>query len=41
MLPEDVIRDVHPYEEFELAHSRVPADVPEDSMFGGLATADG
>ena len=41
ILPEDVIRDVHPYEEFELAHSRVPADVPEDSMFGGLATADG
>lgn len=35
-LPEEIIRDVYPWEEFELAHSRVDADTPEDSLFAGL-----
>jgi mycothiol S-conjugate amidase len=39
ILPEELIRDVHPYEEFELAHGRVPADVPEDSLFGGIVAS--
>jgi mycothiol S-conjugate amidase len=35
-LPEDIIRDVYPWEEFERAHSRVDARIPEDSLFAGL-----
>jgi mycothiol S-conjugate amidase len=35
-LPEEVIREVYPWEEFELAHSRVDAELPEDSLFAGL-----
>jgi mycothiol S-conjugate amidase len=40
-LPEDLIREVNPYEEFQLAHSRVPAEPSEDSLFGGIALTDG
>jgi mycothiol S-conjugate amidase len=40
-VPEDLVRQVHPYEEFQLAHSRVPADPPEDSLFGGITPSDG
>ena len=40
-LPEDLVREVSPYEEFQLAHSRVPAEPSEDSLFGGIALTDG
>jgi mycothiol S-conjugate amidase len=35
-LPEEIIREVYPYEEFELAESRVEASPPEDSLFTGI-----
>ena len=35
-LPEELMREVYPYEEFELADSRVPVDIPEDSLFVGI-----
>jgi mycothiol S-conjugate amidase len=35
-LPEELVREVYPYEEFELADSRVPTSIPEDSLFAGL-----
>jgi mycothiol S-conjugate amidase len=35
-LPDDVIREVYPWEEFELARSRVDTDIPERSLFAGL-----
>ena len=38
-LPEDIIREVYPWEEFELARSRVDTSVPEDSLFAGLNSA--
>ena len=39
-MPEEVIREVYPYEEFELADSRVPTSTPEASLFDGLAAGD-
>lgn len=36
-LPEHVIREVYPWEEFELARSRVDARIPEDSLFAGIS----
>jgi len=36
-LSEDIIRDVYPWEEFELARSRVDAPTPEDSLFAGIS----
>jgi mycothiol S-conjugate amidase len=36
VLPEEVIREVYPYEEFQLADSRVTTSVPEDSLFAGI-----
>ncbi|HSK91241.1 MAG TPA: mycothiol conjugate amidase Mca [Euzebyales bacterium] len=36
-IPEDLIRAVYPYEEFELADSRVQTSIPEDSLFAGIA----
>jgi mycothiol S-conjugate amidase len=35
-LPEGLVREVYPYEEFELADSRVPTSIPEDSLFAGI-----
>ena len=35
-LPEEIVRDVYPWEEFELARSRVETSVPEDSLFAGI-----
>ena len=40
-LPEDVVREVYPYEEFELAATRVPASSPEDSLFAGISPTPG
>jgi mycothiol S-conjugate amidase len=35
-IPEDVVRQVAPYEDYVLARSLVPTDLPEDSLFAGL-----
>ncbi|WP_226924828.1 mycothiol conjugate amidase Mca [Georgenia satyanarayanai] len=35
-VPRDVEREVWPVEQFELAESRVPVDIPEDDLFAGL-----
>jgi len=35
-VPRDVEREVWPWEQYELAHSRVPVDIPEDDLFAGL-----
>jgi mycothiol S-conjugate amidase len=34
--PRDIEREVWPWEEFELCHSTVPVDLPEDDLFNGL-----
>jgi mycothiol S-conjugate amidase len=35
-LPDDVVREVFPWEEFALARSLVDTDLPEDDLFAGL-----
>lgn len=35
-LPDDVAEAAYPYEDFELARSAVPTDLPEDDLFAGL-----
>lgn len=35
-IPEELVREVYPYEEFVLAHSTVDTPLPEESMFSGL-----
>ncbi|WP_425957055.1 mycothiol conjugate amidase Mca [Xylanimonas sp. McL0601] len=35
-VPRDVEADVWPWEEYELAESRVPTDLPEDDLFAGV-----
>ncbi len=35
-VPDDVIREVYPFEDFELARSEVETTLPEDSLFAGL-----
>jgi mycothiol S-conjugate amidase len=35
-LPPEVARTVHPYDEYALAQSLVPATVPEDDLFAGV-----
>ena len=35
-LPDDVARTVHPYEEYHLARSNVPVELPETDVFQGL-----
>jgi len=35
-LPWDVARTVHPYDDWVLARSTVPAELPEDDLFAGL-----
>jgi mycothiol S-conjugate amidase len=40
-LPDEVARTVHPYEEYHLARSNVPVELPETDVFAGLrATVD-
>jgi mycothiol S-conjugate amidase len=38
-LPPDVARGLHPFDEYHLARSLVPADVPEDDLFAGIRQA--
>jgi mycothiol S-conjugate amidase len=40
-LPDELVREVYPYEEFELAHSRVQVPDGEDSLFAGIAPGVG
>jgi mycothiol S-conjugate amidase len=35
-MPRDLEREVWPYEEYELAESRVPVQLPEDDLFAGV-----
>ncbi|HUH07915.1 MAG TPA: mycothiol conjugate amidase Mca [Egibacteraceae bacterium] len=35
-IPESLVREIYPYESFELARSRVDSDIPEYSLFAGL-----
>ncbi|MBA3281701.1 MAG: mycothiol conjugate amidase Mca [Acidimicrobiia bacterium] len=35
-LPDDVVANLYPWEDFQLANSRVPTDVPETDLFAGL-----
>ena len=35
-LPPEVSRTIHPYDDFVLARSLVPTDVPEDDLFAGV-----
>jgi mycothiol S-conjugate amidase len=35
-IPDDVVREVYPYEDYELARSTVQTRLPEDSLFAGL-----
>ena len=35
-VPRDIEREVWPFEEFELARSRVPVEIPEDDLFAGV-----
>ena len=35
-IPEDLIREVYPYEDFQLAHARVTTALPEHSLFEGI-----
>ena len=35
-VPDDIIREVYPYEDFVLARSLVDTEIPEDSLFAGL-----
>ncbi len=37
-IPMDIQRRVHPVEDFELAVSLGPVDLPEDDLFAGLAS---
>ncbi len=35
-IPDEVVREVYPYEDFELARSHVETQIPESSLFDGL-----
>ena len=35
-VPDELIRQFYPYDDFELAHHRVPTTIPESSLFAGL-----
>lgn len=39
-MPRDLEREVWPYEEYELAESRVPVRLPEDDLFAGVRGTD-
>ena len=36
-VPDEVVAEVYPWEDFELAISHVPTQVPESSLFSGIA----
>jgi len=38
-LPDDVTRTIHPFDDYILAQSRVPTNLPEDDLFAGLRPA--
>jgi mycothiol S-conjugate amidase len=38
-IPDELRRQVYPWEDFELARSLIPTDLPEDSLFAGLSPA--
>lgn len=38
-LPDDVVERLYPWEDYELAASRVPAEVPETDLFAGVREA--
>lgn len=40
-IPRDLEVDVWPYEEYELAESRVPTTLPEDDLFAGVRSSHG
>jgi mycothiol S-conjugate amidase len=35
-LPDDVVAGLYPWEDYQLAHSRVPSELPESDLFAGL-----
>ncbi|CAN5854526.1 mycothiol conjugate amidase Mca [soil metagenome] len=35
-LPDDVVAELYPWEDYQLAESRVPADLPETDLFAGV-----
>ncbi len=35
-LPDDVVAGLYPWEDFQLAHSRVPTQLPETDLFAGI-----
>ena len=35
-LPREVSRRIHPFDDYVLAQSRVPSELPEDDLFAGL-----
>jgi mycothiol S-conjugate amidase len=35
-LPEDVARELHPYDDYMLAETRVESEIPEDDLFAGI-----
>lgn len=35
-LPDEVLRAIHPFDDYLLAESRVPTSIPEDDLFAGL-----
>jgi mycothiol S-conjugate amidase len=35
-VPDDLVREIHPWEDYQLARSEVATDLPEDSLFAGL-----
>ncbi|MDQ3973275.1 MAG: mycothiol conjugate amidase Mca [Actinomycetota bacterium] len=39
-VPDELVREVYPYEDFQLAASLVPTGLPEDSLFAGLEERD-
>jgi len=38
-IPDELVREVYPHEDYELARSLVPSSLPEDSLFAGLEPA--
>ena len=35
-LPREVMREIHPFDDYQLARSLVDTDIPEDDLFAGL-----
>ena len=36
-VPDDLVAEIYPWEDFRLAHSEVATDKPEDDLFAGLS----